>query len=134
MTDSFPPDCVAVKKEKQQDLSIRSFYVYILEMENGSLYTGYAADMASRYRKHCAGKGARFTRSFKPVSIAACWLVEGKGNAMKAESFIKSRTREDKTAMIDRPQLLRSMMREKKGLVLSVRAVRKTQIKKFEKE
>ena len=44
------------------------FWVYILECANGGSYTGYTNNLQKRYQEHCEGKGAKYTRSFKPLS------------------------------------------------------------------
>ncbi len=45
------------KKEREY------WFVYILECENGSLYTGFTADLARRYEEHLKGKGFKIERS-----------------------------------------------------------------------
>ena len=96
--------------------SVKSFFVYILEMENGSFYTGYTDDLAARWAKHSSGRGAKFTRAFRPVRIAACWKVGGeKGEAMRVEAFIKSLARCEKDGLVAKPSSLRRLYQEKKG-------------------
>ena len=100
------------KGAKRKKAAPHSFYVYILEMENGSLYTGYTDDPAARYAKHRSGKGAKFTRAFRPVRMAACWKVEGeKGNAMRVEAFIKTLPRADKEKLAGKPSSLAPLFR-----------------------
>ena len=43
------------------------FFVYILRCRDGTFYTGYTPDLARRLELHNAGKGARYTRSRRPV-------------------------------------------------------------------
>ena len=38
-------------------------YVYILECEDGSYYTGWTNDLNRRFAMHCKGKGAKYTRT-----------------------------------------------------------------------
>ena len=105
------------KGAKRKKAAPHSFYVYILEMENGALYTGYTDDPAARYAKHRSGKGAKFTRAFRPVRMAACWKVEGeKGNAMRVEAFIKTLPRADKEKLAGKPSSLASLFRSRKKL------------------
>jgi len=89
---------------------LKSYFVYILECENGNYYTGYTNDIAKRFKTHSEGKkqGAKFTRSFKPKKIAACWQIAGEKNvAMKVEYFIKKHTRADKQIFIKFPETLK---------------------------
>ena len=37
-----------------------TWYVYVLECVDGSLYTGIAIDVARRYASHAVGKGGRY--------------------------------------------------------------------------
>ena len=86
------------------------YWVYMLRLANGSYYTGYARDLVGRVRAHRSGRGAKITRSFTPVAIAACWkLYSGKGAAMRAEAWIKSRSRSVKQDLIDHPELLKDL-------------------------
>ena len=66
------------------------FFVYILKCSNGSLYTGYTTDIKRRYQEHLSGSAkCKYTRSFPPVRIAACWKLETVGSplAIKVESL-----------------------------------------------
>ena len=44
------------------------WYVYLLECRRGT-YVGITNNIAKRYRAHCAGKGARYTRANPPVAL-----------------------------------------------------------------
>jgi putative endonuclease len=88
----------------------KSFFVYILECENGNYYTGYTIDIHKRFNVHKtgAGQGAKFTRSFKPSKIAAVWRISGgKSAAMKVEYFIKKHERRIKIKFINDPPCLK---------------------------
>lgn len=43
--------------------------VYLILCGNGALYCGISNNVAKRWRTHCAGKGAKYTRMHKPVAI-----------------------------------------------------------------
>lgn len=45
------------------------WFVYIVRCRDGSLYTGATNDLDKRVRAHNAGKGARYTRSRRPVEL-----------------------------------------------------------------
>ena len=98
------------------------YYVYILECMNGSFYTGCAKDLKKRYNDHLNGRGScKYTRSFPPLRIAASWSLEGgRRDAMRVESFIKRHRRNTKEALIERPQLLTKMVKEKLGTEVDV--------------
>ena len=84
------------------------WYVYILECENGSYYTGITDDMARRFAEHRKGTArSKFTRSFRPIRIAVCWRVGGvKGAALKIELLIKGLDRAAKDSLIIDPDTL----------------------------
>lgn len=67
----------------------RPWFVYLIECTDGSLYTGVAVDVASRYALHAAGKGARYTRSHPPRRLAAVIAQPDRGSALRAEYQIK---------------------------------------------
>lgn len=43
-----------------------AWYVYLIECQDGSIYTGISNDVAARFAAHQRGKGARYTRSHPP--------------------------------------------------------------------
>jgi putative endonuclease len=93
------------------------FYVYVLELSNGSYYTGYARDPLQRLSRHAAGRGSRLTRSFRPRALAGCWRVRGgRSQAMRVEAFIKSCPRATKQLMLREPFSLASRLRRATGL------------------
>lgn len=98
------------------------YWLYMLECENGSLYTGYTKDLAVRYRQHRAGKqSAKFTRSFKPSAIAGCWkLFDSKGTALKVERFIKNQDRVTKKHWLSHPDELKKEIRIQLDLELNL--------------
>lgn len=79
----------------------KKYYVYILLTEGGSYYCGYTDNVEKRFQKHAAGKGAKYTRSHKPVKIA--WYKEytSKSEAMSVEKKIKSLTHKEKQNIIN---------------------------------
>jgi putative endonuclease len=79
------------------------YWVYILMCQNNSYYTGITNDVEKRFKLHQAGKGAKYTRSLKPILIAQSWEVKhGKSVAMKVERFIKNLPRQRKEEIIAR--------------------------------
>lgn len=63
---------------------------HILRCSNQSYYTGYTDNLEKRFQDHLTGKGGKYTRSFKPLSIAQSWKIKGdKSIAMRIEYYIK---------------------------------------------
>lgn len=65
------------------------WYVYLLECQDGSLYTGIALDVEQRFAAHLAGKGARYTRSHPPRRVLAQFAYPNRSLASQAEYAIK---------------------------------------------
>lgn len=76
------------------------WHLYLLECADGSLYTGVTTDVARRYVEHEAGKGARYTRSHKPLSLLASAPVGTRSQALKAELAIKRLPKEQKPGAV----------------------------------
>jgi len=76
------------------------YYTYLLLTENNTLYCGYTNDLEKRFNAHISGKGAKYTKSHKPVKIAYSAEFETKSEAMKEEARIKKLTREEKLKLI----------------------------------
>ena len=64
-------------------------WVYFLLCENNALYTGTAIDPMSRFKDHCAGRGARFTRMRKPIRLLGAFVFESRGEALSNEFRFK---------------------------------------------
>ena len=84
------------------------YWVYILHCNNDTYYTGYTNDLAARYQSHVNGTGrCKYTRSFKPLTIAQCWRIDGsKSLAMQIEKQIKQLSRQEKEILIAKPSRL----------------------------
>ena len=65
------------------------WYLYLLECEDGSLYTGITTDVERRYAEHVAGKGARYTRMKKPVRLVGFRQCDSRSAALKDEIALK---------------------------------------------
>lgn len=76
------------------------WHVYLIECADGSLYTGVSTDVERRFQEHLAGKGARYTRSHKPVRLVASRPVGSRSAALSAEVAIKRLPKERKIAAL----------------------------------
>lgn len=75
-------------------------YMYVLECGDGSLYTGYAVDVARRVAQHVSGRGAKYTRTHEPVRIVAQARFYTKRRAMRAEALFKRLSRSEKLRLL----------------------------------
>ncbi len=78
----------------------RTWFVYIIECIDGSLYTGIAIDVAARYAAHAQGKGARYTRSHPPLRLLATESHPDRSSAARTEYRIKQLTPAEKRARV----------------------------------
>jgi len=74
--------------------------VYILRCADGTLYTGYAVDLARRCAAHNAGRGARYTAGRLPVSVVYAEACASIGEALRREHALKRLPRARKEALI----------------------------------
>lgn len=86
-------------------------WVYIIECQNGTYYTGYTNNLIRRYHEHTSGLRCKYTRSFKPLQIAQCWpVLSGKSDALKLEHRIKKLSKAHKIKLIDNPEQVANML------------------------
>ncbi|MCW8409609.1 GIY-YIG nuclease family protein [Legionella sp. PATHC035] len=85
-------------------MSEKSYWVYILQCNNQSYYTGYTDNLERRFQEHLSGKGSKYTRSFKPLAIAQSWEIKGgKLIAMRIERYIKKLSKHQKEQLVLNP-------------------------------
>lgn len=73
-----------------------TWFVYMIECTDGSIYTGIAVDVAARYAVHACGKGARYTRSHPPARLLASFEYPDRSTATIAEFRIKQLSADEK--------------------------------------
>ncbi len=79
----------------------RIWYTYIVRCADGSLYTGYTVDnLAARIRAHNEGRGARYTKSRRPVTLIWHQTFSEAHAARSLEAKIKRLTRKEKEALL----------------------------------
>lgn len=77
-----------------------SWWVYIVRCADDSLYTGIATDVDRRIAQHNEGKGARYTRGRRPVTLVYRESQPSRGAALSREAKVKSLTRTAKETLI----------------------------------
>ncbi len=73
-------------------MSAKTWFLYLIECRDGSLYTGIAVDVEARYAAHASGKGARYTRAHPPSRLLASVAFPDRSAASKAECAVKKLT------------------------------------------
>ena len=77
-----------------------TYFVYLLECNDGSYYCGYTKNLDKRVKEHNEGKGARYTRIRKPVKLVFNEKFNSITAALKREIYIKTLSREKKQKLI----------------------------------
>ena len=73
------------------------YSVYMVECRDGTFYTGISKDVDRRVREHNTSKrGARYTRSRRPVKIVWSGIKVPLTEAMQAERKLKKLSRKQK--------------------------------------
>jgi DNA-binding protein HU-beta len=107
-------------------MSGKTWFIYLLECVDGSLYTGITVDVAARLVAHQSGKGARYTRSHQLLRLLASAPAGTRSAALKAELAIKRLPRDKKLPAIQSlasqvsPQPERSKHMNKSELIEAV--------------
>jgi putative endonuclease len=69
-----------------------TWFVYLLECQNGKIYTGITTDVQRRFHEHLKGTGAKFTRANPPVQILAFKHCMSRSEASSMEYHVKRLT------------------------------------------
>jgi putative endonuclease len=65
------------------------YYVYMIQCDDGSFYTGYSMNLDRRMRQHMKGKGARYLRIHRPKRLVHVEEFESRAEAMRRERKVK---------------------------------------------
>lgn len=80
---------------------LKPYTLYILRCADNTLYTGITVDIEIRLIEHnTSAKGAKYTRSRRPVSLAYHEECVDKSSALKRELTIKKMTRSQKEQLL----------------------------------
>lgn len=53
----------------------KPYILYVLELEDNYWYVGITVNMETRYKQHCTGEGAAWTRIHMPIRISETRLT-----------------------------------------------------------
>ena len=89
-----------MSNDSEQDNN-RRWFLYVVECNDKSLYTGITTDIERRVEEHNhSKKGAKYTASRRPVHIVFAKIFENQSQASKAENRFKKLTRDKKLKII----------------------------------
>jgi len=79
-----------------------TYYIYVLQCSDSSLYTGITTDLERRVFEHNnSDKGAKYTKIRRPVILVYNEKCENRSIASKREYEIKKLTRAEKLRIIN---------------------------------
>ena len=77
-------------------------YTHIVECSDHTLYTGWTNDLEKRIEAHNTGKGAKYTKTRRPVRLVYFETFATKEEAMSREYHIKRMSRQEKIKLISK--------------------------------
>lgn len=77
-----------------------TWYLYILQCGDGSLYTGVTNDVEKRLEAHRQGKGAKYTRGRGPLQLVYQETCQGRSHALQREIQVKKLPKAKKLLLI----------------------------------
>ena len=81
------------KQEKAKREKIKKYFFYVLLCSDGSFYGGFTDDLLKRLEAHNNGKGAKYTKSRRPVKLIYHEEFQDKNLALKREYWFKHHNR-----------------------------------------
>ena len=88
------------EKSSKRKKSKERWFLYILQCVDGSLYTGITKDLDRRFKMHSDGKGAKYTRSRRPLSMVYSETCKNRIAALVRECAVKALARKKKEELI----------------------------------
>lgn len=79
------------------------WYLYLLELSDGSIYTGITKDFSKRCKAHAAGKGSKYVSKRLPIALynVVCLNLESRGDAQRIEHAIKKLSHNQKYLLVN---------------------------------
>ncbi len=74
----------------------KQWFVYILECQDGSFYTGVTNDVDKRMTTHISGKGSKYVRRKKFKRLLKIKECQDRSDACKTECYIKTLPKSEK--------------------------------------
>ena len=101
----------------------KKWVVYLVRCSDKSLYCGISNDLKKRLIEHNSGKGAKYTRSRRPVEPVGVSFEMTKSEALKLEYRIKQLPANRKIAEFNRDEIQMTVKQELKALQKELKAL-----------
>jgi putative endonuclease len=76
------------------------WHIYVVRCADRTLYTGIARDLQARITQHNTGRGAKYTRSRRPVTLVYQEAAADRSTALRREHEIKRMAPQAKRALV----------------------------------
>ena len=93
-------------------MSGNHWMVYLVRCSDNSLYCGISNDLKNRLKEHNSGRGARYTRSRRPVVLVGVGPEMTKSEALKLEYRIKQLAADKKIAELKRKESVTAILKK----------------------
>ena len=93
-----------IQRSELTCMSDKNWVVYLVRCSDKSLYCGISNDVQRRLKEHNSGKGAKYTRSRRPVELIDISPEMRKPEALKLEYRIKKIPADQKISELNRMQ------------------------------
>ena len=101
----------------------KKWVVYLVRCSDNSLYCGISNGLKNRLLEHNTGKGAKYTRSRRPVKLAGVSSKLTKNDALRLEYRIKQLPADRKVAELTRKEAERKVEQDLKALEKSFKTL-----------
>lgn len=91
--DYLPAIKKIIREDKEKQKAERKYYFYVLLCADGSFYGGFTNNLQHRLKMHNSGKGAKYTKSRRPVKMIYHEEFKDKNLALKREYWFKHHSR-----------------------------------------
>lgn len=88
------------KDKKSRRKKREKWFLYVLRCRDSTLYTGIAKDVEKRFKMHSDGKGARYTRTRRPLEIVYQEICKSRTQALTRECAVKALPKSKKLTLI----------------------------------
>jgi putative endonuclease len=103
----------------------REWVAYLVRCSDESLYCGISNDLKNRLAAHNSGRGAKYTRSRRPVKLIAVSSVLTKSEALQLEYRIKQLPAKRKITAITMKEKMMTVKQDLKALQKEFKALGK---------
>lgn len=80
-----------------------NYCVYLARCGDNSLYCGSTTDLRRRLDEHNLKRGAKYTATRLPVTLAQAWSVSSWSHALRLEAALKKCTHRKKEELVKEP-------------------------------